>query len=157
MLKCITIHQPYATLIMLGIKTFETGRSWCPPARYRDEPLWIHASGKVPRQPDLLEKFPEVSGVPLPLGAILGSVRLGDYWRMDSYHGGEEDGYASYDPIMTNQKAPHETKNAPEEQERLGFFLPGTYAWELHDPKPLAKPIFTRGQQGLWNYKGEMP
>ncbi|PNX86171.1 hypothetical protein L195_g042248, partial [Trifolium pratense] len=41
---CITMHQPWASLLVYGIKRIE-GRSWPAPITGR---LWIHAAGKVP-------------------------------------------------------------------------------------------------------------
>ncbi|KAK6915347.1 ASCH domain, partial [Dillenia turbinata] len=42
--ECITMHQPWASLLVHGIKRVE-GRSWPAPLRGR---LWIHAASKVP-------------------------------------------------------------------------------------------------------------
>ncbi|KAI3877048.1 hypothetical protein MKX03_004185 [Papaver bracteatum] len=41
---CLTLHQPWASLLVYGIKRIE-GRSWPAPIRGR---LWIHAAGKIP-------------------------------------------------------------------------------------------------------------
>lgn len=41
-MKVITLHQPWATLIALGVKTIET-RSWAPPKALIGERLLIHA------------------------------------------------------------------------------------------------------------------
>ncbi|KAH9608590.1 hypothetical protein KSS87_000931 [Heliosperma pusillum] len=41
---CLTMHQPWASLLVHGIKRVE-GRSWPSPIRGR---LWIHAASKVP-------------------------------------------------------------------------------------------------------------
>ncbi|KAF8392210.1 hypothetical protein HHK36_022552 [Tetracentron sinense] len=41
---CLTMHQPWASLLVYGIKRIE-GRSWPAPLRGR---LWIHAASKVP-------------------------------------------------------------------------------------------------------------
>ncbi|CAA0814214.1 RNA-binding ASCH domain protein [Striga hermonthica] len=41
---CLTMHQPWASLLVYGIKRIE-GRSWPAPIRGR---LWIHAAGKIP-------------------------------------------------------------------------------------------------------------
>ncbi|KAE9619058.1 hypothetical protein Lal_00047593 [Lupinus albus] len=41
---CLTMHQPWASLLVYGIKRVE-GRSWPAPIRGR---LWIHAASKVP-------------------------------------------------------------------------------------------------------------
>lgn len=45
---CLTMHQPWASLLVYGIKRVE-GRGW--PTRYRGR-LWIHAAAK---QPDATE------------------------------------------------------------------------------------------------------
>ena len=39
---CLTMHQPWASLLIRGIKMHE-GRSWYTPHRGR---LWIHAAAK---------------------------------------------------------------------------------------------------------------
>ncbi|KAL3506122.1 hypothetical protein ACH5RR_031504 [Cinchona calisaya] len=41
---CLTMHQPWASLLVHGIKRVE-GRSWPAPIRGR---LWIHAASKIP-------------------------------------------------------------------------------------------------------------
>ncbi|KAL2942634.1 Activating signal cointegrator 1, partial [Bienertia sinuspersici] len=41
---CLTMHQPWASLLVNGIKRIE-GRSWPSPVKGR---LWIHAASKVP-------------------------------------------------------------------------------------------------------------
>ncbi|KAL6278783.1 hypothetical protein ACE6H2_022384 [Prunus campanulata] len=41
---CLTMHQPWASLLIYGIKRIE-GRTWAAPIRGR---LWIHAASKVP-------------------------------------------------------------------------------------------------------------
>ncbi|KAL2921370.1 Activating signal cointegrator 1 [Bienertia sinuspersici] len=41
---CLTMHQPWASLLVFGIKRIE-GRSWPAPIRGR---LWIHAASKIP-------------------------------------------------------------------------------------------------------------
>ncbi|OAY28086.1 activating signal cointegrator 1-like isoform X1 [Manihot esculenta] len=41
---CLTLRQPWASLLVHGINRVE-GRSWPAPVRGR---LWIHAAGKVP-------------------------------------------------------------------------------------------------------------
>ncbi|KAG6423093.1 hypothetical protein SASPL_113477 [Salvia splendens] len=84
---CITMHQPWASLLVYGIKRIE-GRSWPSPIRGR---LWIHAAGKVP-EPETVKameefyreiyklngvtdiKFPEHYPVSRLLGSILDAL-----------------------------------------------------------------------------------
>jgi len=47
--------------------------------------------------------------------------------------------------------------NDVSEQEQLfGDWTAGKYAWRLANVQILDKPIYCRGQQGLWNYEGEL-
>lgn len=62
MLKAITLYQPWATLVALGVKTIET-RSW--QTKHRG-PIAIHAGAKAPRQ---MARHP--SGL------------MGDWWVVD--------------------------------------------------------------------------
>lgn len=45
-MKCISLYQPYASMMVLGIKTLET-RSFMTPKKYSGQ-LHIHASSKIP-------------------------------------------------------------------------------------------------------------
>lgn len=78
-MKVITIRQPWATLIALGEKKFET-RSWS--TNYREE-LAIHAGKSLDRQACLdsrinkvLNKHGIIFMSDLPVGAIIAIVQL---------------------------------------------------------------------------------
>ena len=38
----------------------------------------------------------------------------------------------------------------------MGDFSPGRWGWELRNVTLLDMSIFTRGYQGLWEYRGDM-
>ena len=46
---CISMHQPWASLMVYGIKRFE-GREWL--TKYRG-PLWVHATSKKPKPEEI--------------------------------------------------------------------------------------------------------
>lgn len=48
---CLSMHQPWASLLVMGIKKHE-GRTWYTPHRGR---LWIHAASKQPSESDISE------------------------------------------------------------------------------------------------------
>lgn len=48
---CMSMHQPWASLLVNGIKQHE-GRTWYTPYRGR---LWIHAASKQPDDVDITE------------------------------------------------------------------------------------------------------
>ena len=51
---CISMHQPWASLMVMGFKRFE-GRAWT--TKYRG-PLWVHATSKKP-DPDTIDFLEE--------------------------------------------------------------------------------------------------
>lgn len=129
-MKAITLWQPWATLIALGEKPYET-RSW--PTSYRGK-IAIHASKKWDGETLADFTSPEVwrvmqrrhvRDIDLPLGAI---ICVGDLT----------------DCIPTVL--------VPQNEQRLGNFLPGRFAWKIEHVKVLLNPISIRGQQGLWDW-----
>ena len=125
-MKAITIWQPYAAAIRMGLKHYET-RSW--PTKYRG-PIVIHSSVKKPtaREKDLLEKY-KIStenlefGVPVAICEIIDCVQI--------------------------------TKEFIKKQSRteidFGNWQVGNYAWKLKIVKKLNSYSKVNGQQGLWN------
>ncbi|MDR0269614.1 ASCH domain-containing protein [Paenibacillus sp.] len=141
-MKAITIIQPWATLIALGEKQFETC-SW--RTNYRGE-LAIHAGKKVDREAcrtepicSTLEKYGYTEDN-LPTGAIVAIVTLKDCLQsVDTW----TDGY-----VLENGSYVY-----PPEYE-LGDFTPGRYGWQLSNNRWLPEPIPAKGMQGLWNWEG---
>merc|ERR1719228_1315709 len=86
---CLSMHQPYASLLVMGIKIHE-GRTWYSQHRGR---LWIHAGSKVP----LPEEIQEVEnfyvgrneGVTFPqhypTSCLLGSIDVTDCLPQEQY------------------------------------------------------------------------
>lgn len=95
---CLSMHQPWASLLVLGIKRHE-GRSWYSPHRGR---LWIHAASKQPDECTVKEmesfykilysnqniKFPDS----YPTSCLLGYVDLTDCLPADIYKAQFPDG-----------------------------------------------------------------
>ncbi|EJL29974.1 ASCH domain-containing protein [Brevibacillus sp. BC25] len=148
-MKAITIHQPWATLIALGEKRFET-RSWS--TRYRG-PIAIHAAKKVDKDICLEEPFRSVLAKHgytvdnLPTGAVVAIANLTECWRSLG------EGYLSGVPILQNG-IKGQTKQISPQEDSFGWFESGRYAWEMTDVKQI-DPVPAKGQQGLWNWGGE--
>lgn len=136
-MKALSLWQPWASAIALGIKHNET-RSWTTNHR---GPLAIHASRK--ESPDGRELFEQLmqrgdfyypmekagihSWSMLPKGAIVAVVNLVDVARThDVFPNGLE--------------------------EMLGDYTPGRFAWQFtNEVHALEKPYFIKGAQGLFN------
>lgn len=133
--KAVTLWQPWATLIALGVKRYET-RSWNTP--YRGE-LVIHAAKKldadihadlhIPAVRDVLRQHGITSHLQLPFGAAVCIATMTDC-------------------IPTAMIAPRERT--------FGNFTPGRWAWKLENVRIFAQPVPCPGAQGLWLYTGEI-
>ena len=134
-MKVLTIRQPWATLIMLGLKQFET-RSW--RTDYRG-PLVIHAAATGGRihTDELLRLERRLGAMPTtlaekdyPLGALLGVVELDECLPMSPRL------IAALTPLERN----------------LGWYQSGGFVWDLARAgrRRLTQPIVCSGRQGLW-------
>ncbi|XP_014472174.1 PREDICTED: activating signal cointegrator 1 isoform X2 [Dinoponera quadriceps] len=82
---CLSLHQPYASLLVAGIKTHE-GRTWYSSHRGR---LWIASTVKVPSTEEIDNvqfgyknlKFPET----YPTGFLLGCVTVTNVLSQEEY------------------------------------------------------------------------
>lgn len=141
-MKAITIIQPWATLIALREKKFET-RSWS--TKHRGE-LAIHAGKKIDwnacREPEISAALARNGYGPdnLPTGSVIAIVQLENCLKsIDTW----TDGYE-----LEGRRLIY----SPEYE--FGDFTPGRYAWELAEVNRLPDPIPAKGQQGLWNWEG---
>lgn len=137
-MKAITLTQPWASLVMAGIKRFET-RSW---STNHVGPLLIHAARGFPEQCKRLCYEPPFQralssiGYPdqqlLPTGVLLGYVTLIGCWRIPRIGLGPPD-------------------LPPVEPERsFGDYTDGRFAWMLSRPVWLPRPVPYRGRLGLY-------
>lgn len=140
-MKVISIRQPWATLIALGEKQFET-RSW--QTKYRGK-LAIHASKKIDIDAchnreiaTVLNKHGIVLTNDLPTGAIIAVSEITDCHRVVM----EELGWASFEggEVVKGNEF------------HFGDYSVGRYAWRLEDIKKLREPILAKGQLSLWEY-----
>lgn len=139
-LKIISLLQPWASAIPLGLKSFET-RSWKTPWRGR---IAIHASKGWTRQqseyfygfPTMREAFREI-GVndhrSLPLGRIVATARIAEVLET----GNMQTGPGPYDWQISDR------------ERAFGDYTPGRYAWKLEDIKAVDGP-YLKGRLGLW-------
>lgn len=143
--SALTIRQPWASLLALGVKQMET-RSWDTKVR---GPVAIHAGLAMPcprRDYFALGEFEferctsglimwgpgYEKGTLLPMGAVLA---IGNLFQTRS---------------TTN------SEHAPGDRElALGDHRPGRFAWSITSISPLPEPIPAKGRQGFWNW--EMP
>lgn len=128
-IRAISLHQPWATAIALGLKEHET-RGWGTPYR---GPLaicsaleWGRGTRDTARRiAELLER-PEL--VDPPRGFVVALVELADSVRMT-------------DELVLRQT---------QVELALGGWAPGRFAWRLANVRPLAEPVPIKGRQRMW-------
>ncbi|MCK8060290.1 MULTISPECIES: ASCH domain-containing protein [unclassified Fusibacter] len=149
-MKCLTIMEPYATLIALGNKRIET-RSWKTSFRGR---IAIHASKNINKaskedcliaeyltilQPDYIQLAKDKKTVyNFDFGKVVAYADLVDCVQMK---------------VLTDEHAVLSNGLKVEGDELLfGNFEPGRYAWILENVEKVeAAGEVVKGRLGLWN------
>jgi hypothetical protein len=132
-MKALSIRQPWATLLCLGIKRYET-RTW--KTDYRG-PIALHAGTQFdaasrrlclePPLADWLRRAGYVSPRALPRGQIIGTAILAD--------------------CIATEKL----RSLSATQRRLGDFSRGRWAWRFTDTLRFERPLPAKGQLSLFN------
>lgn len=163
-MKAITILQPWAGLVPLGLKSIET-RSWA--TKYRG-PLAIHAGLKpfdtrsyFDRE---LYRFSNALQLPnifsfdqLSYGAVIGIAELVACYKIISVGEGFlcPKGHKSILLYSEDNKvngSHYFGKTVTEDEIAFGDYTPGRFAWILASARPI-EPIPARGMQRLWEWK----
>jgi hypothetical protein len=139
-LKAITIMQPWAQLVALRAKRYET-RSW--KTNYRG-PLAIHSSLEFPQSARRLcrcEPFATalLGNEDLPLGCVIATCNL-----------------AAVIPTSPDPESLFgESQDFPSSELAFGDFTAGRFAWHLTNVRMFENPIPTRGARSLWDWNEE--
>lgn len=145
-IRCLTLWQPWASLLASGTKRYET-RSWSTPYRGL---LAIHAAKRWAGAERLAWQramtqlvsrstgdriaaagagfWAAVGPCDLPLGAIVGLGQLASCELMDQ-------------ALIESQD---------EDELAFGDWRPGRYAWRIEQVIRLPEPIPLKGRQGMW-------
>jgi activating signal cointegrator 1 len=139
-MKALSLTQPWATLVAIGAKKFET-RSW--QTNYRG-PVVIHGAKSFPRwareycdiKPfDLILRHAGYnSWKDLPLGALLARCKLDSCERTDGFR----------------SKSTFGTEFINSNEYAFGDYSPGRFVWKFTNLVVFPTPIACRGSLGLW-------
>lgn len=124
-MKALTIKQPWASLIVNGLKEYEF-RSW--KTNYRGK-IYIHAGLSTDKS---YLKYFEKCNLEYLNGAIIGEAEI-------------------VDCILVDENIDEELRI--KNKLVYGHNHIGEYAWKLKNIKKYAKPIFIKGKLGLWNFE----
>ena len=149
-MKAITIKQPWASLIVHGIKDIEN-RTWACPWKYIGHRVLIHASGKPVemRNPNSVFTKAQWDSLPKPLNydnfydSILTNEQLlalpeNKEWKDFSFCTGSIIGSVEIIDCVQNHPSIWAEK--------------GVYNWVLANPILFPEPIPAKGKLSFWEY-----
>jgi len=128
-MTALTLYQPYATAIAVGVKHFET-RGFRPSHR---GPIAIHAAKQIPKEAhDFAMSEIALGRLPkrLPLGAI---VCIAD--------------------LIDVRPAADVAVEISAVERMYGDYSNGRWAWKLGNVRVLQAPVCIAGKQGLWEWQ----
>ena len=167
-MKVISIKQPFASLIVEGVKDIEN-RTWKLPKKYKGQRVLIHAStSNRIKDLHLLLDYPqiiavsnakkeiEIFGSILTKGAIIGSVEIVDcvinhpsIWaeKLEIIKRPSEDDFKIGGKWIEEKILEHlnSEKRKP------------IYNWVLANPIKFPKPIPVKGKLGFWEFSLKCP
>jgi hypothetical protein len=170
-MKAITIWQPWATLIELGVKRIET-RSWA--TKYRG-PIAIHAAARMPASGMVgdyyvrgfgrtglalegpgLPKFrsaPRLQGHLIPRGAVVAIADLVGCIPTERlmFHETVEIDGKDFGP-MPGLLGKHGYVAVESNQRPYGDFTWGRFAWMLENIRSVDPHVRAKGRQQIWNW-----
>jgi len=142
-MKAISIWQPHASLIVMGLKPFET-RSWTAWKSLIGKRIWIHAGKALDDLLDLNEYLEDRNAGhhDQDYDAYVEALRACGFKYLRDMPRGCLIGTAVLEASLPTENL---TNPGP-----FGNFGPGRFAWQMTDPIPLATPIPFAGKQGFF-------
>lgn len=140
----LSLWQPWASFIAVGIKPFET-RDWKPPKWLIGQRIAIHAAKKSVHRDD--RSWADEQGVrDLPLGAVVCTAVL-----RGAYHCA---GLVTTTPtaIATMGQVPGSPNQPIIAIDEFGDYTAGRWAWWLADIEKFDPVIPAKGAQGFWKW-----
>lgn len=158
-IKCISLWQPWASLVALGEKRIET-RRWHPGYH---GPIAIHAAKFYSMETAAFANSEPCRSVlrkhglewgKLPRGAVVAVANLEWCVLVDRFEAIKQNQVEGLDAQIV---ALLDGWSLTDQERALGDFSFLRFAWLLADVRPLATPIPTKGRQGLFSVDIDIP
>ena len=153
MMNALTLWQPWAMLILWGIKTIET-RIWRPPAKLLGTRIAIHAGKTIADRKSLegtaveevmIEQLGLDWRLRVPTGAVIATAVVAKGYRTAGYL---DDEYVRVRDGDHYFKVPFDA---------YGDFSDDRWLWMLNDVQPVDPPFYVDGRQKIWTVNFEAP
>lgn len=147
-IACLTLWEPWASMLFAGVKVHET-RSWAPPRALVGQRIAVHAARRavtlIPELEPLLRA--KIPGYPdLPRGALLGTVVIAHAFEISQ----EVEDATRH--VLSGRAGSFGSESGPFNYSDAvaGDWRVGRWAWRVVDPKRFPSPIPARGGQRIW-------
>lgn len=142
-MKAITLWQPWASALVMGVKKYET-RSWALPHALIGERVAIHAAARTPKHE--YERMVFIAArdgkiMPNVFGAVLGAVTFTRCFRVVGQ---------TTENMITSA---HFSNGHSVQVDAWGDYSVGRYIWFAEHPQQYDDPIPLRGGQRIWNWR----
>ena len=156
-MKAITLHQPFASLIVEGHKHAET-RSWAAPSSLVGRRIAIHAAKRPAlgyedgvraiTENIMTDTYGQGWMEKIPRGAVVGTAILSAVVQVEEQHYDVNTGETTADcrPVLPGP-------NISVAVDSFGDFSVGRYLWLLKNVIAFSQPVAAKGAQGFWNWQ----
>lgn len=149
-MKALSLWQPWAHLVKVGAKRFET-RSW---ATHHRGAIAIHAAGKFTREfwgicqrPAFARALAPAFGPCRSFDSMLMKMELKCVVAVAQLVGCSE---------ITSQSMREHGIEVGSDEQAFGDWRPGRFMWRLEEVVPLARPLVIGGRQRLFDVPDHM-
>jgi hypothetical protein len=147
-MKCLSLWQPWASLMAAGLKRYET-RHW--QTSYRG-PIAIHAARKVaPEARSFGEDLAYASGEEIRRALDALPCDIDDRCWITLGQSAWPAGVVLATGVLVDCIPTERLLNVTAREEEFGNFADGRFAWQIDQMKPLTPPPILKGQQGLFD------
>ena len=152
-LSAVTLHQPWASLILVLAKPFET-RSWAPPKALVGRRIGVHAGLRLVRDlpPETAAGVAAALGADwtgtLPRGRLICTATLEGAWRTGPGLGGGTRALV--------ETLPGSPDLASFREDPFGDYAEGRWIWRLKDVRAIEPAPALRGLQRVWKVPAEI-
>lgn len=157
-MRAITLWQPWASLIALGLKKYET-RSWTTSYRGKllihaaqrpiDSEGWlvVHQACELSGQ-EVLGSWVQKYGCIVAITDLTNCLAMESHPRLGAYY--QERGDCNVTLHAQNRLDAILIETVPKLERTAGIWESGRYAWRLESTQQFHEVIPAKGRQGLW-------
>ncbi len=150
-MRALTLHQPWAQLMVWGFKNVET-RSWAAPRNLIGQRVAIHAGKWEPRPTDWNIEIQRIvlqragGSHSMPMGAVVATARLVECMQVVS----EPDSVGLVSCRGFGELGDEAEYEVTIKTDTYGDFSVGRWLWVFQDVRHI-EPVPINGRQGVWS------